>query len=128
MYAIGGNRFAAQMSGVDTRKIDFMLFVNMGLLASVAAVASTARAGGAVAAAGQNYELDAIAAAFIGGAAVQGGVGTVVGAVIGGLVMGVLNMGLSILAVDAAWQMAIKGLVLLLAVAFDIWNKARSGR
>jgi putative multiple sugar transport system permease protein len=100
----------------------------MGLLASVAAVASTARAGGAVAAAGQNYELDAIAAAFIGGAAVQGGVGTVVGAVIGGLVMGVLNMGLSILAVDAAWQMAIKGLVLLLAVAFDIWNKARSGR
>jgi putative multiple sugar transport system permease protein len=94
----------------------------------VAAVASTARAGGAVAAAGQNYELDAIAAAFIGGAAVQGGVGTVVGAVIGGLVMGVLNMGLSILAVDAAWQMAIKGLVLLLAVAFDIWNKARSGR
>ncbi|UOQ58722.1 sugar ABC transporter permease [Leucobacter allii] len=128
IYAMGGNRFAAEMSGVNTRRVDFLLFVNMGVLAAIAGVVSTARAGGAVASAGQNYELDAIAAAFIGGAAVQGGVGTIVGAVIGGLVMGVLNMGLSILAVDAAWQMAIKGLVLLLAVAFDIWNKRRSGR
>lgn len=127
IYAIGGNRFAAEMSGVNLRRVDFLIFVNMGVLAAVAGVVSTARAGGAVASAGQNYELDAIAAAFIGGAAVQGGVGTVVGAVIGGLVMGVLNMGLSILAVDAAWQMAIKGLVLLLAVAFDIWNKRRTG-
>ena len=82
----------------------------------------------AVASADQNYELDAIAAVFIGGAAVQGGVGTVTGAMIGGLVMGVLNMGLSILSVDAAWQMAIKGLVLLLAVAFDLVNKRRDGR
>ncbi|MBP1325839.1 putative multiple sugar transport system permease protein [Leucobacter exalbidus] len=128
IYAIGGNRFAAEMSGVNTRRVDFMLFVNMGVLSAVAGIVSTARAGGAVAAAGQNYELDAIAAAFIGGAAVQGGVGTIIGAVVGGLVMGVLNMGLSILAVDAAWQMAIKGLVLLLAVAFDIWNKKRSGK
>lgn len=127
VYAIGGNRFAAEMSGVNTRRVDFMLFVNMGVLSAIAGIVSTARAGGAVASAGQNYELDAIAAAFIGGAAVQGGVGTVVGAVIGGLVMGVLNMGLSILAVDAAWQQAIKGLVLLIAVAFDIWNKRRSG-
>jgi putative multiple sugar transport system permease protein len=93
----------------------------------LAGVVSTARAGGAVASAGQNYELEAIAAVFIGGAAVQGGIGTIIGAVIGGLVMGVLNMGLSILSVDAAWQMAIKGLVLLLAVAFDIFNKRRSG-
>ena len=74
-----------------------------------------------------NPDVDAIAAVFIGGAAVQGGVGTVVGAVVGGLVMGVLNMGLSILSVDAAWQMTIKGLVLLLAVAFDIFNKRRAG-
>ncbi len=128
VYAIGGNRFAAMMSGVQTRWVDFMIFVNMGVLAALAGVVATARAGGAVASAGQNYELDAIAAVFIGGAAVQGGVGTVVGAVIGGLVMGVLNMGLSILSVDAAWQMAIKGFVLLLAVAFDIYNKKRSGR
>ncbi|QPZ40163.1 sugar ABC transporter permease [Paramicrobacterium chengjingii] len=125
VYAIGGNRFAAMMSGVKTKWIDFFILTNMGLLAGLAGVVSTARAGGAVASAGTNYELDAIAAVFIGGAAVTGGVGTVVGAVIGALVMGVLNMGLSILSVDAAWQMAIKGLVLLLAVAFDIFNKKR---
>ncbi|RLP77324.1 sugar ABC transporter permease [Mycetocola tolaasinivorans] len=127
IYAMGGNLFAAMMSGVKTRWVNFFIFVNMGVLAGLAGVVSTARAGGAVASAGQNYELDAIAAVFIGGAAVQGGVGTVVGAVIGGLVMGVLNMGLSILSVDAAWQMTIKGLVLLLAVAFDIFNKRRAG-
>jgi|SRR5665647_1620170 len=128
VYAMGGNLFAAIMSGVKTKWVNFFIFVNMGVLAGLAGVVSTARAGGAVASAGQNYELDAIAAVFIGGASVQGGVGTVVGAVIGGLVMGVLNMGLSILSVDAAWQMAIKGLVLLLAVAFDILNKRRGGR
>jgi len=127
VYAMGGNLFAAMMSGVKTRWVNFFIFVNMGILAGLAGVVSTARAGGAVASAGQNYELDAIAAVFIGGAAVQGGIGTVVGAVIGGLVMGVLNMGLSILSVDAAWQQAIKGLVLLLAVAFDVFNKRRGG-
>ena len=128
VYAMGGNRFAAMMSGVKTKWVDFYIFVNMGVLAAIAGVVATSRAGGAVASAGQNYELDAIAAVFIGGAAVQGGVGTVVGAVIGGLVMCVLHMGLSILSVDASWQMAIKGLVLLLAVAFDIFNKSRSAR
>ena len=128
VYAIGGNLFSAVMSGVKTKRVNFVIFVNMGMLAALAGVVSTSRAGGAVASAGQNYELDAIAAVFIGGAAVQGGVGTVVGAVIGGLVMGVLNMGLSILSVDAAWQMAIKGLVLLLAVAFDLINKRRGSR
>ena len=127
VYAMGGNLFAAKMSGVKTQWVNFFIFVNMGVLAGLAGVVSTARAGGAVASAGQNYELDAIAAVFIGGAAVTGGVGTVVGAVIGALVMGVLNMGLSILSVDAAWQMTIKGLVLLLAVAFDIFNKRRAG-
>lgn len=128
VYAMGGNLFAAQMSGVKTQWVNFFIFVNMGLLAGLAGVVSTARAGSAVASAGQSYELDAIAAVFIGGAAVQGGVGTVVGAIIGGLVMGVLNQGLSILSVDAAWQQVIKGLVLLLAVAFDVYSKRRSGR
>lgn len=128
VYAMGGNLFAAQMSGVKTKWVNFFIFVNMGLLAGLAGVVSTARAGSAVASAGQSFELDAIAAVFIGGAAVQGGVGTVVGAVIGGLVMGVLNQGLSILSVDAAWQQVIKGLVLLFAVAFDVYSKRRSGR
>ena len=127
IYAMGGNLFAAIMSGVKTKRVNFALFVNIGILAALAGVVSTARAGSAVASAGKDYELDAIAAVFIGGAAVQGGVGTVTGAMIGGLVMGVLNMGLSILSVDAAWQMAIKGLVLLLAVAFDLINKRRGG-
>jgi putative multiple sugar transport system permease protein len=99
----------------------------MGVLAGLAGIVTTARAGGAVASAGQSFELDAIAAVFIGGAAVTGGVGTVIGAVVGALIMGVLNMGLSILSVDAAWQQAIKGLVLLLAVAFDVLSKRRGG-
>jgi len=127
VYAIGGNLFAAQMSGVKTNWVNFFIFVNMGVLAGLAGIVTTARAGGAVASAGGSFELDAIAAVFIGGAAVTGGVGTVVGAVIGALIMGVLNMGLSILSVDSAWQQAIKGLVLLLAVAFDVLSKRRGG-
>jgi putative multiple sugar transport system permease protein len=127
VYAIGGNLFAAQMSGVKTSWVNFFIFVNMGALAGLAGIVTTARAGGAVASAGQSFELDAIAAVFIGGAAVTGGVGTVIGAVIGALIMGVLNMGLSILSVDAAWQQTIKGLVLLLAVAFDVLSKRRGG-
>ncbi len=127
IYAIGGNRAAAALSGVNTRKVDFWIFVNIGFLAGVAAVVTTARAGAAIAAAGQSYELDAIAACFIGGAAVTGGIGRISGAIIGALIMGVLNMGLSIMSVDPSWQMAIKGMVLLLAVAFDLLNKRRAG-
>ncbi|QAY70192.1 multiple monosaccharide ABC transporter permease [Xylanimonas protaetiae] len=125
VYAVGGNRNAAILSGVNTKRTDFQIFVNMGLLAAVAAIATTARAGSGVAAAGQNFELDAIAACFIGGTAVTGGVGRISGAMVGALIMGVLNMGLSILAVDPAWQQAIKGLVLLAAVALDIVSKRR---
>jgi len=128
IYAIGGNLNSAILSGVDTRKTNFMIFVNMGVLAGVAAVVTTSRAGAAVAAAGVNYELDAIAACFIGGTAVTGGIGKISGAMIGALIMGALNMGLSIMAGDAAWQQAIKGLVLLLAVALDLIAKRRSGR
>lgn len=126
IYAIGGNRHAAVLSGVNSRRVDFGIFVNMGVLAAVAAIVTTSRAGAGVASAGVNYELDAIAACFIGGTAVTGGVGRISGAMIGALIMGVLNMGLSIMAVDAAWQQAIKGLVLLLAVAFDLVSKRRS--
>ncbi|QHT55142.1 sugar ABC transporter permease [Cellulomonas sp. H30R-01] len=127
IYAIGGNRLAAGLSGVNTRRVDFWIFVNMGVLAGAAAIVTTARAGAAIAAAGQNFELDAIAACFIGGAAVTGGIGRISGAIVGALIMGVLNMGLSIMSVDPSWQMAIKGLVLLLAVAFDLINKRRAG-
>ena len=127
IYAIGGNRQAARLSGVDIRKIDFWIFVNIGMLAGAAAIVTTSRAGAAVAAAGDSFELDAIAACFIGGAAVTGGIGRVSGAIVGALVMGVLNMGLSIMGVDASWVKAIKGLVLLLAVAFDLINKRRAG-
>jgi putative multiple sugar transport system permease protein len=128
IYAIGGNLHAAILSGVDTRRVNFWIFVNMGALAGVAAIVTTSRAGAAVAAAGQNFELDAIAACFIGGTAVTGGVGRVSGAIVGALIMGVLNIGLSIMSVDPAWQQAIKGLVLLLAVAFDLLSKRRGGR
>ncbi|WP_448073489.1 multiple monosaccharide ABC transporter permease [Georgenia yuyongxinii] len=128
IYAIGGNLQAAILSGVNTRKVNFAIFVNMGVLAALAGVVTTSRAGAAVAAAGNSFELDAIAAAFIGGTAVTGGIGKVSGAIIGALIMGVLNMGLSIMNVDPAWQQAIKGLVLLLAVALDLIGKRRSGR
>ncbi|NYI40827.1 multiple monosaccharide ABC transporter permease [Demequina lutea] len=127
IYAMGGNRFAAMMSGVKTKWVDFFIFVNIGTLAAVAAIVTTSRAGAAQSAAGTWYELDAIASVFIGGAAVSGGVGKISGAVIGALVMGVLNQGLSIMNVDSAWQQVVKGLVLLFAVAFDVINRRRSG-
>ncbi|GAB2750988.1 multiple monosaccharide ABC transporter permease [Nocardioides pakistanensis] len=126
IYAVGGNVEAATMSGVKTKKIDFLVMTNMGVLAALAGMVFAARLTAANPKAGVNFELDAIAAAFIGGAAVTGGVGTVIGAIIGGLVMGVLNNGMSLESIGVDWQQAIKGLVLLLAVAFDVWNKKRS--
>ncbi|HLT84810.1 MAG TPA: multiple monosaccharide ABC transporter permease [Phototrophicaceae bacterium] len=128
IYAIGGNLQAAMLSGINTKRVDFMVFVNMGVLAALAGVVTTSRAGAGVAAAGNMFELDAIAAAFIGGTAVSGGIGKISGAIVGALIMGVLNMGLSIMAVDPAWQQVIKGLVLLVAVAFDLLSKRRGGR
>ena len=125
IYAVGGNLKAALLSGVNVRRVDFMLFVNMGLLSALAAIVTTSRAGAAISTAGNLYEMDAIAAVFIGGAAVSGGVGRVSGTIAGALIMGVLNMGLSIMGVDSAWQQAIKGLVLLLAVAVDVAAKRR---
>ena len=127
IYAIGGNRHAAELSGVKTRKVDFFIFVNMGFLAALAGLVFTARLNLAGPKAGDGFELEAISAAFIGGAAVQGGVGTIGGAIIGGLIIGVLNNGMSILGIGIEWQQAVKGLVLLLAVAFDVFNKRRSG-
>lgn len=128
IYAIGGNRHAAELSGIKTRRVDFWLFVNMGVLSALAGLIFTARLNLAGPKAGDGFELEAISAAFIGGAAVQGGVGTIGGAIIGGLIIGVLNNGMSIMGIGIEWQQAVKGLVLLLAVAFDVYNKRRAGR
>ena len=127
IYAIGGNLHAAELSGIKTRNVTFWLFVNMGVLAALAGLIFTARLNLAGPKAGDGFELEAISAAFIGGAAVTGGVGTIGGAIIGGLIIGVLNNGMSIMGIGIEWQQAVKGLVLLLAVAFDVYNKRRSG-
>ncbi|WP_433385709.1 multiple monosaccharide ABC transporter permease [Micromonospora sp. KLBMP9576] len=127
VYAIGGNLSAAALSGVKVRTVNFWMFVNMGLLAAVAGVIYSSRSNGAQPAAGNMFELDAIAAAFIGGAAVTGGVGTVVGAMVGGLIMAVMSNGMQLMGVDQSTQSVVKGLVLLVAVAFDVYNKRRAG-
>ncbi|MDQ1582215.1 MAG: putative multiple sugar transport system permease protein [Microbacteriaceae bacterium] len=126
VYAIGGNLSAAALSGVKTKRVTFLLFVNMGVISAIAGLVFTAQLNLASPSAGTGFELDAIAAVFIGGAAVTGGIGTVTGAIIGGLIIGILNNGMSILGVGTEFQQLIKGLVLLAAVAFDVYNKRRS--
>lgn len=126
IYALGGNEKAANLSGVKTKKVTFWVFVNMGALAALSGLIFAARLNSATPKAGINFELDAIAACFIGGASASGGIGTVIGAIIGGLVMGVMNNGMSLIGLGVDWQQGIKGLVLLLAVAFDIYNKSKT--
>jgi putative multiple sugar transport system permease protein len=126
IYATGGNQKAAELSGVKTKRVTFWVFVNMGFLSAMAGLIYAARLNSATPRAGTMFELDAIAAAFIGGASMAGGVGTIVGAVVGGLVMGVMNNGMSLLGVSIDWQQAIKGLVLLAAVGFDIYNRNKA--
>lgn len=126
LYATGGNEEAASLSGINTRKVKFLAFVNMGVLSAVAGLVFASRLNAATANAGDGFELDAIAAAYIGGASASGGVGTVIGAIIGGLVMGVLNNGMSIMGIGVDWQQAIKGIVLLLAVTLDIYNRNKT--
>jgi putative multiple sugar transport system permease protein len=127
IYAIGGNLAAAQLSGVKVRVVNFWIFVNMGFLSGVAGVIYSSRSNGAQPAAGNMFELDAIAACFIGGAAVTGGVGTVVGAMVGGLLVATMSNGMQLMGIDQSIQSVVKGLVLLLAVAFDVYNKRRAG-
>ncbi|AKV55425.1 xylose ABC transporter permease [Bifidobacterium actinocoloniiforme DSM 22766] len=125
VYAVGGNRKAAILSGINTKRVDFILFVHMGFLSAVAAICMLSRLASATAQSGMEFEMDAIASCFIGGTAVAGGVGTIPGAVVGAFVMGVINQGLSIMGVDTAIVKTIKGLVLLLAVAVDIISKRK---
>jgi putative multiple sugar transport system permease protein len=123
IYALGGNEKAARLSGVRTERLAFYTFVNMGVLAALAGLVFAARLNTATPKAGLGFELDVIAACFIGGASASGGVGKVMGAVIGAFVMGVMNNGMSILGVGIDYQQVIKGLVLLAAVSVDVYNK-----
>jgi putative multiple sugar transport system permease protein len=126
IYALGGNEKAAALSGVKTKRVTFWVFVNMGVLSALSGLIFAARLNAATPKAGVMFELDAIAAAFIGGASASGGIGTVIGAIVGGLVMGVMNNGMSLIGIGIDYQQAIKGLVLLLAVGFDIYNRNKS--
>jgi putative multiple sugar transport system permease protein len=125
LYAVGSNEKAAKMSGVDTNKILFGAYTNMGVLSAVAALICVARFASAQPTAGEGYEMDAIASCFIGGASAYGGTGTVVGALVGAMFMGVLNNGMSMMSIDTNAQRVVKGLVLLAAVLFDILSQKR---
>jgi putative multiple sugar transport system permease protein len=123
IYALGGNRLAAQLSGIRTDRLTFLTFVNMGVLAGLAGLIVAARLNSATPSAGQSFELDVIAACFIGGASASGGVGKVMGVVIGAFVMGVMNNGMSIYGLGIFWQQVVKGIVLLAAVYVDVYQK-----
>jgi putative multiple sugar transport system permease protein len=125
IYATGGNMKAAKLSGIPTERLTFLAFVNMGMLAALAGLIFAARLNTATPKAGVSFELDVIAAVFIGGASMSGGVGRVVGAVVGAFIMGVMNNGMSILGIGIDYQQVIKGLVLLAAVIFDVYNKSK---
>lgn len=124
-YAVGGNEKAAQLSGINTNKVYFIAYANMGLLAAVAAMVTIARLNSANPTAGESYEMDAIGSCFIGGASAYGGSGSIPGVIIGATLMGVINLGMSIMGVDANWQKVVKGVVLLAAVIFDVESKKR---
>jgi putative multiple sugar transport system permease protein len=126
IFAMGGNEKAARLSGVNTPRLLFLTFVNMGVLAALAGMIVAARLNSATPNAGEGFELDVIAACFIGGASASGGIGTIIGAVVGAFFIGVMNNGMSILGVGIDWQQAIKGFVLLIAVFFDVYNKNKS--
>ena len=127
IYALGGNQKAAKLSGIKTERLTFLAFVNMGLLAALAGLIFAARLNTATPKAGFAVELDVIAAVFIGGASMSGGVGKIVGAVVGAFIMGVMNNGMSIMGIGIDYQQVIKGLVLLAAVFFDVYNKSKQG-
>ncbi|QDZ00426.1 sugar ABC transporter permease [Nitratireductor mangrovi] len=126
IYALGGNEKAAKLSGIKTERLTFLAFVNMGMLAALAGLIFAARLNTATPKAGFAVELDVIAAVFIGGASMSGGVGKIVGAVVGAFIMGVMNNGMSIMGIGIDYQQVIKGLVLLAAVFFDVYNKSKS--
>lgn len=126
-YAVGGNEKATKLSGINTNKVYFIAYTNMGFLAALAGMVTIARMTSAQPTYGQNYEMDAIGSCFIGGASAYGGIGTVPGVIVGAVLMGVINLGMSLMGVDQNWQKVVKGLVLLAAVIFDVVSK-RGGK
>jgi putative multiple sugar transport system permease protein len=126
-YAIGGNEKATKLSGIDTNKIYFIAYANMGLLAGLAGLLCAARVGSVNGSTGTSFEMDAIGSCFIGGASAYGGSGTVGGVIIGALLLGVINMGMSIMGIGDSWQYVVKGGVLLIAVVFDVVSNRKSG-
>jgi len=126
IYSVGGNQNAARLSGINVAKVKFIVFANMGILAALAGMIVAGRLNAATPRAGDGFELDAIAACYIGGASTSGGIGTIMGGIIGAMVMGVLNNGMSIMGLPIDWQRIIKGLVLLAAVCFDIYAKKKN--
>lgn len=122
-YAVGGNEKATKLSGINTNKVYFLAYTNMGFLSALAAMVTIARLTSAQPTYGQNYEMDAIGSCFIGGASAYGGIGTVPGVIVGAALMGVINMGMSLMGVDANMQKVVKGGVLLAAVIFDVVSK-----
>ncbi len=125
LYAVGGNEKATNLSGIDSRKVYFYAYVNMGLMSGLAGILTVARAQGAQPTFGNCYEMDAIAACFIGGASAYGGEGSVFGIVIGALIMGVINQGMSIMGISANYQTVVKGIVVLLAIIFDVLSNKK---
>lgn len=125
-YAVGGNEKATKLSGINTNMVYFKAYLNMAFLASVAGMITIARLNSANPTAGTNYEMDAIGSCFIGGASAYGGIGTVPGVIIGATLMGVINLGMNIMGVDANYQKVVKGLVLLAAVIFDVSTKKKA--
>ena len=126
VYALGGNAKAARLSGIDTKKVFFWVYTNMGFLSAIAGIVLSARNASATPKAGSGLELDAIASCYIGGAAAAGGVGTIMGAVVGAFVMGVLNNGMFLMGLSTDIQQVVKGLVLLGAVTFDIISNSKN--
>ena len=122
-YVVGGNIEAARLSGVNTRKVMFLAYLNMAILTSIAAMTVVARSQSAYADVGKNFEMDAISACVVGGVSASGGEGTVLGMVIGATLIGIINLGMSLISLDANWQRVVKGFVLLAAVVFDILSK-----
>ena len=125
LYAVGGNEKATRLSGIDSRKVYFFAYINMGLMAGLGGILTIARASGAQPTFGQGYEMDAIAACFIGGASAYGGEGGIFGVIIGAVLMGVINQGMSIMGISANYQKVVKGIVVLVAIIFDVMSNKK---